>query len=38
MRSLLDHRVLLHSAPEFVAREDGESNNDCERNAMKRYL
>ena len=32
------HGVLLPSEPEFVSRADGESKNDCERNATKRYL
>ena len=31
-------QVLLPSGPEFVANSDGSAKNDCERNAIRRYL
>lgn len=30
--------TLIPTAPEFVSRSDGTTKNDCERNALKRYL
>ena len=31
-------QTLLPSGPEFVSRADGQSKNDCERHAIRRYL
>lgn len=33
-----DHRTVLPLAPEAITKEDGETKNDCERNAAKRLL
>lgn len=33
-----EHRTVLPFAPEAMTRQDGETKNDCERNAAKRLL
>lgn len=33
-----DHREVIPLAPEPITRQDGETKNDCERNAAKRLL
>ena len=33
-----DHREVIPLAPEPITRQDGDSKNDCERNAAKRLL
>ena len=33
-----DHRVVIPLCPEMIIRQDGETKNDCERNAIKRLL
>ena len=30
--------TLIPTAPEFVSKSDGATKNDCERNALKRYV
>ncbi len=33
-----DHRVVIPFAPEAIVQQDGQTKNDCERNAAKRLL
>lgn len=33
-----DHRVVIPFAPEAIVQQDGQTKNDCERNASKRLL
>ena len=33
-----DHREVIPLCPEPIIRQDGETKNDCERNAIRRYL
>ncbi len=33
-----DRSEVIPTCPEMIVRQDGSSNNDCERNAAKRYL
>ncbi len=33
-----DHRVVIPLCPEMIIKQDGETKNDCERNAIKRLL
>ena len=33
-----DHKIVIPFAPEMIDKQDGESKNDCERNASRRLL
>ena len=33
-----DHKIVIPLAPEMINKQDGESKNDCERNATQRLL
>lgn len=33
-----DHKVVIPFCPEMIIKQDGETKNDCERNAIKRLL
>ena len=33
-----DHKVVIPLCPEMIIKQDGETKNDCERNAIKRLL
>ena len=33
-----DHKVVIPLAPEAIVRQDGCTKNDCEKNALKRFL
>lgn len=33
-----DHKVVIPLCPEMIIKQDGETKNDCERNAVKRLL
>ena len=33
-----DFKEAIPLAPEFISKQDGETKNDCERNAAKRFF
>jgi hypothetical protein len=33
-----DFKEVIPLAPEFINKQDGQSKNDCERNAAKRFF